>query len=118
MTCAGQLQALEGGRLVGQQLALDVARHGQLALERIPFPEDAVGRLDLAAHPVVGAEGRGDPRGEQRVEREEQQHGAELGQQEQRIGQQDGERPEPGARQHEQLIERQAQPAGQPRQQR
>ena len=118
LTDAGQIQTLAVRRRAWQQFALHFPSDVHLALQHVPFPADVVGRLDLPAHPVVGAERHRDYRGEHRVGREDQQHGPELREREERLGHKDRQRTEAGARDHDQRIDRQTQPTRQPCQQR
>ena len=111
---AGQLQPRHVWGLVRQQLALDVTRNAELAFECVAFPEDAVRRLYLPAHPVVDAEGHRDQPREHGVPREDQQADSKLRQEIQRLDQHGHNRPEQNLGQQDQRVEQQAQCEWQP----
>ncbi len=78
-------------------------------LERVPFPLDAVGRFDLAAHPIVRAEGQRDHGGEHRIERKDQKVGPDLPDQEVWLDQDDGDGAEERPGEEDQRVKDQPQ---------
>ncbi len=87
-------------------------------MERIPLPKDAVGRLDLAPHPIVGAEAHRDHSREQRIEREDQKVRPELPQQEEWFEKDGGDGAKECSGQEDQPIKGQPQREGESGQER